>query len=456
MTLVASCFLTPAALLILNAVIVSQRLRNWVGPIFTFSFLGWLFSLQPDLNPTERLLCCSLWLFYFIKGWSLLKIPHSEAARYSTLGLLLFAYLWPGVDPKPFAYRESPDPKAARWFVFGFPTMCLGIALLVISTLLGKGGSEALRGLTTVACLLTIIHLGYSDILSSGMRLLGFPVNRLFHFPLASRSLNDFWTHRWNRPFVEMNRLIFQPLLRPLLGRKETVLALFLLSGLLHELALSYPVGAGYGGPLLYFVLQGAGMLMERRLRLRGRLWTWAVVFLPMPLLFHSALREALIAPIYQYLGGLPQLESPETFLQTMLWFAGYGHFLVLVASFQVPHRLNWAEELQRLRPLNRKLLWTYGGYIATFIFLWGVLTLNLIPEFLAGDKCALVLLFLIALFWWSRIIVDALYFKHSDWPEGVEFVLGHTMLTTLFVTLAGTYTAVLLRHFKAVFPNML
>ena len=197
-------------------------------------------------------------------------------------------------------------------------------------------------------------------------------------------------------------------------------------------------------------------MLMERRLRLRGRLWTWAVVFLPMPLLFHSALREALIAPIYQYLGGLPQLESPETFLQTMLWFAGYGHFLVLVASFQVPHRLNWAEELQRLRPLNRKLLWTYGGYIATFIFLWGVLTLNLIPEFLAGDKCALVLLFLIALFWWSRIIVDALYFKHSDWPEGVEFVLGHTMLTTLFVTLAGTYTAVLLRHFKAVFPNML
>ena len=189
-------------------------------------------------------------------------------------------------------------------------------------------------------------------------------------------------------------------------------------------------------------------MLMERKLRLGGRLWTWAVVFLPMPLLFHSAFREALIAPIHQYLASLPQLESPETFLQTMLWFAGYGHFLVLIASFQVPHRLNWAEELQRLRPLNRKLLWTYGGYIATFIFLWGVLTLNLIPEFLAGDKCALALLSLIALFWWSRIVVDAFYFKHSDWPEGIEFVIGHTMLTTLFVTLAGTYTAVLARHF--------
>lgn len=447
MTFLIACFATPAIFLLLAQSISPQRFRELLGPTLTFGFLGWLIYLQPDLSPTERLFCCSLWLLYFIKGWSLLKLPHQQVRSFSKLGLLLFAYLWPGVDPQPFQTRQAPDHHAARWFVFGFPTMCLGIAAFVLLAFLGRGLSPFTQGLATVGCLLTIVHLGYSDVLSSLVRILGFPAARLFHFPLAADSLNDFWTHRWNGPFVEMNRLLFRPLLRPFLPPRQTVLALFLLSGLLHELALSFPVNAGYGGPLFYFFLQGAGMLAEKRFKLRSRVWTWMVIFLPMPLLFHQALRNTLLLPLFQTVAQLPQLQSPQTFFATMLWLAGYGHFLVLVASFQVPHRLDWGEELQRLRPLNRKLLWTYGGYIATFILLWGVLTLNLIPEFLEGDKCALVLLALIALFWWSRVIVDAVYFEHDDWPEGIEFVLGHTLLTTLFVTLSSTYSAVLLWH---------
>jgi hypothetical protein len=31
----------------------------------------------------------------------------------------------------------------------------------------------------------------------------------LFDRPLAARTLNDFWTRRWNLPFVEMNRRLF-------------------------------------------------------------------------------------------------------------------------------------------------------------------------------------------------------------------------------------------------------
>ena len=108
---------------------------------------------------------------------------------------------------------------------------------------------------------------------------------------------------------------------------------------------------------------------------------------------------------------------------------------------------MGWKVELARLRPLNRKLLWTYGGYIVGMITTWGVLTLNLIPEILSGEKSALALTLVIAIFWWSRILVDAFYFEHSDWPEGVEFVLGHTMLTTLFVTIASVYTTVLIWH---------
>ncbi len=43
------------------------------------------------------------------------------------------------------------------------------------------------------------------------------------------------------------------------------------------------------------------------------------------------------------------------------LWLAGGGHFLILFASFQVPYRLNWKQDLQQLVPFNRKLLWVQG-----------------------------------------------------------------------------------------------
>jgi hypothetical protein len=89
--------------------------------------------------------------------------------------------------------------------------------------------------------------------------------------------------------------------------------------------------------------------------------------------------------------------------------------------------------------------MWVYGGYIAGMITLLGLLTLHLRPELLVGEKGALAVAGLAALFWWSRVLVDALVFEHSDWPQGPEFVIGHTMLTTLFGTLASSYSGLLL-----------
>ena len=44
------------------------------------------------------------------------------------------------------------------------------------------------------------------------------------------------------------------------------------------------------------------------------------------------------------------------------LWLAGAGHFVILTASFQVPYRLRWKEDLKQLMPLNRKLLWVQSA----------------------------------------------------------------------------------------------
>lgn len=133
--------------------------------------------------------------------------------------------------------------------------------------------------------------------------------------------------------------------------------------------------------------------------------------------------------------------------LNTALWLAGAGHFLVLVAGSQVPARLHWREELARLHPFNRKLLWTYWAFTGGTIAAFGALTLILHEEMLRGDRAALALAGVIALFWLARIIVDATYFSHKDWPAGPLFVAGHVLLTLLFSFLAATYAALLLHH---------
>ncbi len=122
------------------------------------------------------------------------------------------------------------------------------------------------------------------------------------------------------------------------------------------------------------------------------------------------------------------------------LWFVGAAHFLILFASFQVPYRLAWKRDLQQLMPFNRKLLWVQGGFTVLTIIAFGVLTLTLHRELLRGDRAAMGLAAFIGIYWTTRILVDAVYFSHADWPKGKAFVLGHALLTLLFAALAASY----------------
>lgn len=136
-----------------------------------------------------------------------------------------------------------------------------------------------------------------------------------------------------------------------------------------------------------------------------------------------------------------------QRFFDLDLWLAGAGHFLILFASFQVPYRLGWRDDLKQLMPFNRKLLWVQGGFTVLTILAFGTLTLTLHAELLRGDRAALGLAGFIGSYWTARILVDAFYFSHEDWPKGRLFVLGHVLLTALFVALAVSYFGLLLWH---------
>jgi hypothetical protein len=129
------------------------------------------------------------------------------------------------------------------------------------------------------------------------------------------------------------------------------------------------------------------------------------------------------------------------------LWFVGAAHFLILFASFQVPYRLAWKRDLQQLMPFNRKLLWVQSRFTVLTIIAFGTLTLALHRELLRGDRAALGLAGFIGIYWTTRILVDAIYFSHADWPKGTTFVVGHALLTLLFSSLAASYLGLFVWH---------
>jgi len=129
------------------------------------------------------------------------------------------------------------------------------------------------------------------------------------------------------------------------------------------------------------------------------------------------------------------------------LWLVGAAHFVILFASFQVPYRLGWKQDLQQLIPFNRKLLWVQSGFTVLTIIAFGTLTLVLHAELLRGERAALGLASFIGIYWTTRILVDALYFSHEDWPKGTAFVVGHVLLTLLFSMLAASYLGLFIWH---------
>lgn len=139
-----------------------------------------------------------------------------------------------------------------------------------------------------------------------------------------------------------------------------------------------------------------------------------------------------------------------EECLSLAVWLAGAGHFAVLIASFQVPYRLRWKEDLGKLTSFNRKLMWVHGGFAVYTIAAFGVMTLLLHDEILSGQRAALALSVFIGTYWLLRIIVDFTYYSHSDWPQGKGFVIGHLFLTLLFVFLSATYLGVSVRNLLA------
>lgn len=251
-----------------------------------------------------------------------MKVVVATEARLSgkaSLGFwqwIAFAGCWVGMRPTLFAKMpRSPRASFGSFFARGAKNLIGGILLIGAARavwLATNGWDRSPRLLLATVLLLPglslVLHFGLFNFLASFWRWMGVECNAIFRAPLASKSLAEFWGKRWNLAFSEMTTLAVYRPLRDAWGTFPATLMAFLFSGLLHELAISVPVRTGFGGPLLYFALHGVGMTFESRnatlaatLASRpwlGRLWTWAWVLIPLPILFHSPFLRGCVWPL--------------------------------------------------------------------------------------------------------------------------------------------------------------
>ncbi len=235
-----------------------------------------------------------------------------------------FSSPWLGRECGPRRSQTFFGPPKRRWaelVLQGLKNFAVGLVLIAFAWGIGSGNigpmpsSSRLWVMTILLLpgLSLLMHFGLFHVLAGLWRGVGAETQALFRNPLKSTSLSEFWGRRWNLAFSEMTALaVFRPL-RNVVGPRMATIAAFMFSGLLHELAISVPVQAGYGLPFLYFLLHALAMQIEDALskrghridavQWRGRLWTIVWLLAPLPLLFHRPFLEGCVWPLI----GLPR-----------------------------------------------------------------------------------------------------------------------------------------------------
>jgi hypothetical protein len=121
--------------------------------------------------------------------------------------------------------------------------------------------------------------------------------------------------------------------------------------------------------------------------------------------------------------------------LASLIFLAGCGQWLILIASALVPLRLDWTTQLRPLPKLLRQLFWVYGGYVVLSIVSLGAISMLCATELASGSRLARAVCAYIAAFWGIRLglqtVFDAKSFLTTWWLRA-----GYHLLTAMFLAL--------------------
>jgi hypothetical protein len=229
------------------------------------------------------------------------------------------AYLlaWPGMDAASFLTHASTACRLRcpriEWLSATGKLTCGLVCLFGLARLIPPRHAYVAGWIGMIGIVL-ILHFGTFHLLSCAWRRIGVQARPLMNRPLSSASLAEFWGRRWNTAFRDLtHRFLFRPL-ASWFGPRWGMLAGFLFSGVIHDLVISVPASGGFGGPTVFFGIQGAAMMIERSAFGRqvglgsgwpGRLFAVVVLLAPSGLLFHRPFVVEVVVPFMRALGAL-------------------------------------------------------------------------------------------------------------------------------------------------------
>ena len=349
-----------------------------------------------------------------------------------------YLFAWPGMDVDAFLDdRRVPKRPTTGELLFAAAKTAFGLALLGLLAPAAQPLGRTVVGWVGMAGIVFALHFGLFHLLSCLWRSVGVEAPPLMRWPIAATSLGDFWGRRWNIAFRDLSHQLLLRPLAPRLGGPAATFAVFLASGLIHDLVISVPAGGGGGGPTCYFALQGCALLVDRRRRNRGlsaRLLCAACVLLPCPLLLH----EPFVIPRDGSVPTCRDWRVTNMQLDTAIYLIGWGQLSVLVASALVPVQLRWRQTLAVLPTLVRQLFWVYGGYVVFTIVSLAALCLTCAAELAAGGRLARAVAAYGCLFWGVRLSLQA-FLQAKPHLTSTGLRLGYHALTVLF----GAFTLV-------------
>ncbi|SHJ42667.1 Membrane bound O-acyl transferase family protein [Rubritalea squalenifaciens DSM 18772] len=204
---------------------------------------------------------------------------------------LCFGFLWFGMDPNSWTSKR----RDIRWkhdLLWGLGCLLVGVFAVWMMAVYQVDALVPLFIAMSVG-----FHYGALRLLTTFWKFAGIPVKPLFRNPLAMSGFNDFWSRRWNLAYSHMMARVVKRPLVPVLGEKWALFAVFAVSGLLHELAITVPVGAGYGLPTLFFLIHGMAACLERKNSGAMALLCGVLLIAGLPLLFPGEFVREVIWP---------------------------------------------------------------------------------------------------------------------------------------------------------------
>lgn len=244
--------------------------------------------------PVARMLSLIISLFLSVKTVVYL---HSRF-QLSFVKWCCFALLWVGMNPKVISPNRQLRQIPFTVLRTGLLNIGLGLILLWgVHWLMAFPNFYYPAWFLSLVGFSMVFHFGLINIMVFCWRIAGVNVVAPFRSPLLSKTLSAFWSKDWNYAFVEMNAIAIYRPLRHYVTEPEALILTFLVSGIFHEIAITCPVGYGFGGPLVYFACQGILVCLEKQFLFKfpkimsayGRLYLFLSLVLPLPLLFPPA-----------------------------------------------------------------------------------------------------------------------------------------------------------------------